>query len=78
MKSGSTPSRAMISRLRREMQAARLPTHTVSSASRITQRTPWFASPSASAMPTGPPPAITTGWRPGSTPSCSSGGVHGL
>ena len=43
----------MISRLRREMQIARLPWQTASSASISTLRMPWFARPSATARPTG-------------------------
>ena len=42
------------------MQAARLPMHTLSSASMTMLLTPCRASPSAVARPTGPPPTMAT------------------
>ena len=64
----------MISRLRREMQMARLPKHTESSASIRTDATPWLASPKAGAA-TGPPPTIATAWRLASAPSVKAGSL---
>ena len=42
------------------MQAARLPMHTLSSASMTMLLMPWRARPSAVARPTGPPPTMAT------------------
>ena len=65
----------MISRLRREMQIARLPWQTESSASIKTEAMPWRASPRAVDSPTGPPPTMATLWRVASIPA-SRGGMR--